>query len=1814
MGESSEIGFVPQKECVYNHFLPYADKLDGESQKYLVEIKTNLGKAILCQELRDIVSWSNHFAKYVRLYGRKFSKEDHIHFVKVFYELMTVPDIELYFVKKCAMILNSLLKKVDLLTRDDLILPWRPLYELYEKLFCSNFEDLGMVLIPCNLEATMKTLIKTCSPYFSLESTQEILDEFRPFMCPFDSEMGKAMHYFELFFCTTLPPSEHHKGFKLWFEEFISLWQNWHNIPIWENNLLSLFSRLAKDNIGYIDWEPYLPMIFTRLLRSFNLPGRTSMVQVVRSVATFDTTIIATLLASMLGKQSSCQLYISRLFKALESFYHPSNHGRWLVKMQRLLQKLPLAVINRLHRERYLKSSWLAPIPEEYKLTNQEVTDFVNSVVPAALLSMFSKRGCIDSATALQNLGALRPELVIPPILERLYSSLETLTEPHRLTAAMHCIVPVCRPLVLKNKYFPEGPNHVLPLLMAALPGIDSNDIKKCMMTFQFISTLSALVLFKDSSGAANNKDLSENTRELCLATAAFEDFVLQLLDRIFVLIENSCLDNTSRLDRDAERTNPEENFLEVGLYSTFGIIIMQSSPEIHQVVAKKLQTFITSHILEINLSGKYAANMCRVICRVSPELGLPAFLPHFSKLVLALTENDEILEEEKLDDELLFGLLILSEIVRCDGSHLLKYQSNITEVLHMALKLKCKEGYSLGCSLLKHYLKSLVLTYPWDTCSMAEPWTRHSSEELHLYIEDWGKSGDLYDLKVQYHLPSDEEIEVAKTLIETFVVPEVEKLRQWSLKEITLPRDTVHRSLSIIYYGIYGACTSLPLWEEEQILLRDSALPVYRPPTLECGTKDIAVLDGKNVRHYVADALRQTLAHITTSCEDDTKSLFIIIKLYQTLLFNWGIEKEEFDARWKSFSMTKSIMENKLCGQKRHIRSLLIDRVLLQHELRISERYKLYFTNMHQLLMKDLMNLSTSHYSEVRKRAQSVLTDCLNHNGSAYKTILPDILENLQKDPMTCHEEFKGVLYVILGHKLNNLLKMYDWESVSQLLPAIVSSKHSEKPSIIKLLDAISIFLQKNLPYYQINLVFPKPCIDVAKGLWNESHPLPITSCLSDESIQNCSEVLESKNKMRERNYLKLVDSLVDLMKKGSLHWRHYHLAFVMLDILLRIDVRFPTKGVELFVSHLAHDTLAIRKLAIHGLTCILKQQKRKHPKIEIDPIVQNPKNLTLHPSMPVVNEIPDNFWLQYNSADVPDTEEKWNSRHFVHKTHWGFNSWPKSFKVFAPDSEQPKVNRSYEELTQEEKPIYDAFSQQKFIDSIISYFSLEEKKEQDKFDSKKFFLFKAIFKNFGSTFLPLFSDHLHRMVEDQQESVQRCASEIVGGLLSGSKHWDFHSIHHLKGYITPIFEKVVNGVTPETLNDWSTSIASVLTCRDPNKFYWIYEFFMQEPKSIEHGSFLEASWFCLLLHLIAQQEWRVCELLHRALAYILPKLDHSYQNVREKLGSFLVYIFMYDIPVNAKALEYTPKRVPFLESLMPRIALLEANNKDIEENSAEDPPELKSAKNLFRTICRWISLNGSKTLYTAPPDILNVLPVLCHMVNDTADNGFQRDCQVTIAILGQAYLNSESIEASIKILQNISSGSSWHSRVTGAAYLQTMVFNNLFTIMHNKKWTKEIYDMILKLLQDENVEVRESASETLCGFLHCEFFKISDELLNMFKEKCQKKLKKKHSLSGNGPKTFAPEDLLERHAGILGLCACVNAYPYDVPEFLPDILVLLGDHLHDPQPISTTIKKALSSFRRTHHDNWRDHKLKFTDDQLAVITDLLVSPSYYA
>lgn len=46
-----------------------------------------------------------------------------------------------------------------------------------------------------------------------------------------------------------------------------------------------------------------------------------------------------------------------------------------------------------------------------------------------------------------------------------------------------------------------------------------------------------------------------------------------------------------------------------------------------------------------------------------------------------------------------------------------------------------------------------------------------------------------------------------------------------------------------------------------------------------------------------------------------------------------------------------------------------------------------------------------------------------------------------------------------------------------------------------------------------------------------------------------------------------------------------------------------------------------------------------------------------------------------------------------------------------------------------------------------------------------------------------------------------------------------------------------------------------------------------------------------------------------------------------------------------------------------------------------------------------------------------------------------------------------------------------------------------------------------------------------------------------------------------------------MRRHAGVLGLSACILSSPYDVPTWMPQLLMDLSAHLNDTQPIEVSV-----------------------------------------
>lgn len=63
----------------------------------------------------------------------------------------------------------------------------------------------------------------------------------------------------------------------------------------------------------------------------------------------------------------------------------------------------------------------------------------------------------------------------------------------------------------------------------------------------------------------------------------------------------------------------------------------------------------------------------------------------------------------------------------------------------------------------------------------------------------------------------------------------------------------------------------------------------------------------------------------------------------------------------------------------------------------------------------------------------------------------------------------------------------------------------------------------------------------------------------------------------------------------------------------------------------------------------------------------------------------------------------------------------------VYAPPSQQPPLDRTREELTEEECALYDFFNVQENVDKLVSFLSLEENKDRDSFNTRRFWMIKV-------------------------------------------------------------------------------------------------------------------------------------------------------------------------------------------------------------------------------------------------------------------------------------------------------------------------------------------------------------------------------------------------------------------------------------------------------------------------------------------------------
>ena len=117
----------------------------------------------------------------------------------------------------------------------------------------------------------------------------------------------------------------------------------------------------------------------------------------------------------------------------------------------------------RIHLERY-NTKYECKTPVEKRLTDKAITNFVLGVKAIAFYVLFNPLDD-EKRSIFNSLASLKPDLILPDLMEKFRSSNLTLTEPQLFTSCLSALSACSRPLC--NHY----PEYVLEIMTSTLPG-----------------------------------------------------------------------------------------------------------------------------------------------------------------------------------------------------------------------------------------------------------------------------------------------------------------------------------------------------------------------------------------------------------------------------------------------------------------------------------------------------------------------------------------------------------------------------------------------------------------------------------------------------------------------------------------------------------------------------------------------------------------------------------------------------------------------------------------------------------------------------------------------------------------------------------------------------------------------------------------------------------------------------------------------------------------------------------------------------------------------------------------------------------------------------------------------------------------------------------------------------------------------------------------------------------------------------------------------------------------------------------------------
>ncbi|KAI8805465.1 hypothetical protein BJ742DRAFT_820531 [Cladochytrium replicatum] len=1983
-------------------YLPYADAAEADGDSYLAAIRDGFSAAILAGDLKSSgIVWCRHLHRYLDL-KYTLPLPDLQKFATILYHIITTPNIESSLVETYSELFCKLVKKRRTLPDDAIVLPWKPLFDCMKGTFLLKKRDRPLRGSVRHYTILVKVAYLS-RRFFPTDAAKEVFQELLQYIDPRSLSQNVLVTSVVALFLPTNgvpvllddfdrvlaeivgqnpsiqldPPLDGRPPAVWWVPMLLAIWSENGHTGAYDGVFFDILAHLAEDQVSTpwnVKWnENHVRQLLAVGMRHLELPVGTSNGG------------SGTSAGAKVGNQGGAEIFeqfrkskfeslakfliytaypdpddegfmdvdsVSRppatrslfhlgiLIRAVETYFHPSNTGRWTWTIVRFIQRLSAEFLRRLKEE----SLPTCKTPLSYRLTKSMSREFVKILTTPTFLAMYGKDpySVIASHTTLKYLSWIDPVSVLPGLLERAYPALETLTETHRTTSTISalsaCIVPL-----LRRNHFPQGGKHIGDLLMLVCPGIDVNDLQKSSAAILFMVNAVSCVALVDLTKVdrpADEVDCSnieveggepgvslQDEHDLCRqSTAQFEDFISKYLERVWNLFENLPENYGAKSSK-----NAEESIVGLLVYSA-EVIFSQCSPELLAYGIKKVLNYVTSTVTP-NASAPIAMFVGAMNAVQTNEV-LDSFFPVcYGKIMDELSSGASSSWENSNSSSNPYGFASMSDstfhwyqaifmwVVRNSGVQLLKWKTELRKLLAACIDLcRSRRGYKWAAKTFQHVIKGLISVYTTEHRSVnPDKWNDPkymASSHLH-----WGESQDPRELKLIWHVPSEEELSLALEIVEetaskvkTNLKSVMKEAEQGSKSSREMSSELV-RWINL-YRNILASISTLTIVSEdgniENTPGEDDDLPAFskRVHAHTVPPDHPVVKRMRAIELDLINELHEVFQFFSVCHEDDTAAQKALAKAIRVVVAQRGVSHQKVDSALRVHKMMKGaarVTPGNNSGAdpsselpKELPRQLVVRRAMYSHYSRVSHNNREAGTAMKgspvvQNLLDDLLQMSLGRYAAVRTVSQSALSTSMRANPWAKRGIFLQLVKALELDPdapkdeesvAIREEKMKGALYLLLRPTfLRVSLQRFDNMAPFQL--ALVQAQHSDKPSIQEL-------VRKALVEHFINAYVIQ--LDFAVRPKVEELVLQLHTSGTPASVQGEMERLKAKVSRRSvasrADHNSLMSSLISLILSGKLHWRYEAMALNFIEMHLRRDEPVPANLASILMDGVNSELPSKRKACISLLVrsfLYIKDRaiasEKKKSSIAGRSRVHSASSMEFVPPAQVTSEYKSSYVAE--SCKEIESESVWTNTTFIDNSSVGWLVWGKS-RAYKGVPTQASSEKTLPYVDSESaaftSAVHARLSTPEWWESLERSFSQEGNitgEDDQEVHARYIKTITSFFEDDEAVFDQGLKPVVERLVaKTDEKSHQLAATVILAGLVRGSKHWGFQSWKRMWEWVLPLVERAILAAKPESTMFWQHFIQFVCTDRDPRRVMPLVKLVMRisvlDPTA--QSFFAEAKKLLNQRTLFSVLSWRLEPFIRPILEEHLELLPHPYKQVRELLGSSISLMFqeLY-VPGCGSVTEVAiwsmlqstgddctkgiPVKVPESPGVRPWVPELLDNvvqkllKWKSEEAGVERVPGISTKYgNALKTVAIWYadSLLSWRSTGVFPYAHDYMVPVILDMVQYQDTEVLDMSSKLMMVLptcafsaqlipkvlaqlvsAAQSHSRNGSTETGSTPSVGISSGTppraftaspdlgsttqqhSWHVRRKVLPAIQLLYFHHLFYMSDDLM--VQVMRTVGSLLSDPQLEVREYAGQTLSGLIRCsqrgaiETLRVQFEGELRVTKLASRGKRRQDALSGE----LTQADLVtKRHGAVLGLSSLVQAFPYDVPAWAPDVLVTIAGCLGDPAPISTTVRKVFADFKRTHQDTWHEDSQKFDENQLSVLTDLLISPSYYA